>query len=155
MARIFPQDFEDDGSGISDAVLGSLTCEQLTLLECYSGSGENFGVKAPCPANFPNDPDKTRVKGGCYYFVQDELFKTIKDDLKYLAEWKARFRFVFGACRGVISHVFQNNWVNGTLYTFAFRKQTILHQVTRQLSPMQRIFGWGSRLHCTLYSTRI
>ena len=123
------QDFEDDGTGVSDAVLGSLTCEQLTLLECYSGSGENFGVKTPCPANFPNDPKKIRVKGGCYYFVQDELFKTIKDDLKYLAEWKARFRFVFGACRGVISHVFQNNWVNGTLYTFAFRKQTIFDSV--------------------------
>jgi hypothetical protein len=118
-------DFEDDNTGISDAVLGSLTCDQLTLLECYSGSGENFGVKQPCAANFPTNPKKTRVKGGCYYFVQDELFKTIKDDFKYLAEWKARFRFVFGACRGVISHVFQNNWVNGTLYSFSFRKQTI------------------------------
>jgi hypothetical protein len=32
---------------------------------------------------------------------------------------------MFGACRGVFSQVFQNNWVNGTLYMFSFKKKTI------------------------------
>jgi hypothetical protein len=123
------QDLEDSGIGISNDVLGSLACENMTLLSCYSGSGENFGVDDPCPENNPGNPQKQRVMGGCYYFVQDELIKTIPDDIKYFIEWKARFRFVFGACRGVISHVFQNNWVNGTLYAFSFRKKTIYDAV--------------------------
>jgi hypothetical protein len=32
---------------------------------------------------------------------------------------------MFGACRGVFSQVFQNNWVNGSLYMFSFKKKTI------------------------------
>jgi hypothetical protein len=34
---------------------------------------------------------------------------------------------IFGACRGVFSEVFQNNWVNGTLYMFTFKKKTIFN----------------------------
>jgi len=123
------QDLQDSGTGVSDAVLGSLACENMTLLSCYSGSGETFGVDDPCPENFTGNIQKQRVRGGCYYFVQDELIKTIPDDIKYFVEWKARFRFSFGACRGIISHVFQNNWVNGTLYAFSFRKKTVYDAV--------------------------
>ena len=111
----------DTANGITDAVIGSLQCENLTLLECYSGTGTSFGVDDPCDANL----DNKRVKGGCYYFVDKPLIASIPKDIKYFVEWKARFRMMFGACRGVFSQVFQNNWVNGTLYMFSFKKKTI------------------------------
>ena len=111
----------DTANGITDAVIGSLQCENLTLLECYSGTGTSFGVDDPCAANL----DNKRVKGGCYYFVDKPLIASIPKDIKYFIEWKARFRMMFGACRGVFSQVFQNNWVNGTLYMFSFKKKTI------------------------------
>ena len=122
------QDFSGDTqSAVSDAILNSLTCEGLTSLECYSGYGGNFGVIAPCAANRDGDLTKQRIIGGCYYFVQEPYLNidSIKEDIKFFAEWKARFRLTFAACRGVISHVFQNNWVNGMLYSFAFRKKTL------------------------------
>ena len=122
------QDFSGDTqSAVSDAILNSLTCEGLTSLECYSGYGGNFGVIAPCDANRDGDLTKQRIIGGCYYFVQEPYLNidSIKEDIKFFAEWKARFRLTFAACRGVISHVFQNNWVNGMLYSFAFRKKTL------------------------------
>jgi hypothetical protein len=111
----------DTPSQTSDVVLATLTCENMTLLDCYDGSGTNFTVLSPCDAN----PDGKRMKGGCYYLVDDPLIVSIIKDIKLLTEWKSRFRLVFGACRGIFSHVFQNNWVNGTLYMFAFKKQTI------------------------------
>ena len=122
------QDFTGDTqSAVSDAILNSLTCEGLTSLECYSGYGSNFGVITPCAANHDGDLTKQRIIGGCYYFVQEPYLSvdSIKEDIKFFAEWKARFRLTFAACRGVISHVFQNNWVNGMLYSFAFRKKTL------------------------------
>ena len=122
------QDFTGDTqSAVSDAILNSLSCEGLTSLECYSGYGSNFGVITPCAANHDGDLTKQRIIGGCYYFVQEPYLSidSIKEDIKFFAEWKARFRLTFAACRGVISHVFQNNWVNGMLYSFAFRKKTL------------------------------
>ena len=113
----------DTSSAIVDAVLGTLQCENMTPLACYSGSGTNFGVDTPCSEN----PNGKRMTGGCYYFVDSPLLISIPKDLKYFIEWKTRFRMMFGACRGIFSHVFQNNWVNGSLYMFAFKKQTIFN----------------------------
>jgi len=122
----------DTANGITDAVIRSLQCENLTLLECYSGSGTSFGVDEPCDANL----DNKRVMGGCYYFVDKPLIVSIPKDIKYFIEWKARFRMMFAACRGVFSQVFQNNWVNGTLYMFSFKKKTIFN-VTGQPKKYQ------------------
>ncbi len=122
------QDFSGDSqSAVSDAILNSLSCEGLTSLQCYEGVGGDFSVISPCDANHDGDLTKQRVIGGCYYFVQEPYlnFTSIKEDFQFFAEWKARFRLTFAACRGVISHVFQNNWVNGMLYAFSFRKKTL------------------------------
>jgi hypothetical protein len=123
----------DTSNGITDAVISSLQCNNLTLLECYSGNGTSFGVSEPCDANL----DDKRVKGGCYYFVDKTLIVSIPKDIKYFIEWKSRFRMMFAACRGVFSQVFQNNWVNGTLYMFSFKKKTIFN-VTGQ--PKKYLF---------------
>lgn len=98
-------------------VLASFECSGLKVLECYEGSGSGFGVADPC------DEDD-RTQGGCYVFVDNPLIISIPKDFKYFFEWRTRFRFMFAACRGVISHMFQNNWINGTLYMPSFQKKT-------------------------------
>ena len=122
------QDFSGDTpSAVSDAIINSLSCEGLTLLSCYSGTGADFGVVKPCPANQDSSLTTQRVIGGCYYFVQAPYATatSINNDITNFTEWRARFTLVFAACRGVIGHVFQNNWVNGTLYSFGFKKKNI------------------------------
>ena len=126
------QDFQDrpSGSTVSDLVINSLSCEGMTLLSCYSGNGDTFGVVAPCSNNFDGNLDKQVVVGGCYYFVSKEYLSQteLERDANNLAEWKARFIFSFAACREIFSHTFQNNWVNGGLYTFAFQKRVIFDE---------------------------
>ena len=126
------QDFQDrpSGSTVSDLVINSLSCEGMTLLSCYSGNGDTFGVVAPCSNNYDGNLEKQIVVGGCYYFVSKEYLSNeeLEKDANNLAEWKARFIFSFAACREIFSHTFQNNWVNGGLYTFAFQKRVIFDQ---------------------------
>jgi hypothetical protein len=115
----------DLGTGNTANLVNTFSCEGMVPLGCYSGVGTNFGVEDPCTDNQTGkNGQNQRVYNGCYYFVDDKLIKTIKDDLKFLAEWKTRFRIIFAACRGVFGHMFQNNWINGTLYMPSFNKQT-------------------------------
>jgi hypothetical protein len=117
-------DISGDTPSFTDSVLSTFNCEGMVPLSCYDSTTDSNGdptiqVLSPCNDNI----DPTRIVGGCYKLVTPPFIVTIPGDLKYLFEWKARFRFMFGACRGLISHVFQNNWVNGTLYMFTFKKQ--------------------------------
>jgi hypothetical protein len=116
------QDFGGDTSGQTGSVLSTFDCAGMVPLKCYQIDPvtNSFTVEAPCPDN----ENPVRVKSGCYQFVQKPYLVSIGKDLQNFAEWKARFRMMFGACRGVFSHVFQNNWVNGSLYMFSFKKQT-------------------------------
>ncbi len=118
----------DTPSAITDKVINSLTCGGLVPLSCYEGSGTNFTINdTNCTDNkIGKNGANKRVVGGCYYFVDNTLIVSIGKDIKAFAEWRARFRLIFGACRGVISEVFQNNWVNGTLYMFSFKKRAVV-----------------------------
>ena len=49
----------------------------------------------------------------------------ILEDIQSIAEWKARFRMMFALCNNVVSLTFVNNWINGSLYMFAFQKDDI------------------------------
>lgn len=128
------QNFAEDGGQFAN-VVGSLSCEQMVPLKCYEGTGVNFVVNPDCDENkMGKDNENKRVVGGCYYFVDNPLIISLPKDIKAFEEWKSRFRFNFAACRGVISHVFQNNWVNGTLYMFSFKNAkrfTILGDLKR------------------------
>jgi hypothetical protein len=119
-------DITGDTQSFTDSVLGSFSCEGMVPLRCYSNTTDNNGdpiiqVLDPCDKN----EDPVRVKNGCYQLIQKKYVINIGKDIQNFLEWKTRFRFMFGACRGIFSHVFQNNWVNGTLYMFTFKKQTI------------------------------
>jgi hypothetical protein len=116
-------DFTGDTPSVQDSVLSTFSCEGMVPLKCYDyDSNGNFIVKDPCDENDPKV-----VIGGCYKFIQKPFIVSIGKDIINFAEWKARFRMMFGACRGVFSHVFQNNWVNGTLYMYSFKKKTIFN----------------------------
>lgn len=110
-------DLSGDTTSPISGVLETFTCDGMVPFNCYSGSGTNFGVDTPC-----DDPD--RIVGGCYTFVKPLYILTLLKDYDYLFEWRTRMKFMFGVCRGIISQVFQNNWVNGTLYMPSFQKKT-------------------------------
>ena len=114
------QDFE--GTGQTSSVLSTFDCAGMVPLKCYKIDPitNSFTVETPCPDN----ENPVRIKSGCYQFIQKPYLVGIGKDLQNFAEWKSRFRMMFGACRGIFSHVFQNNWVNGSLYMFSFKKQT-------------------------------
>ena len=128
-------DYSEDAISGTTSVLATFSCEGMVPLPCYSGSGDNFGVKSPCPEN----ENPTRITKGCYKLIQEPYLNSgaILRDYNNFFEWKSRFRLLFGACRGVISQVFQNNWVNGTLYSYAFKKKTIFDA---QNNPKKYVF---------------
>ena len=120
------QDITGDTPSFTDTVLSSFSCEGMVPLKCYknvidSNGNTTIEVIDPC---FDNIDPAVKVSNGCYSLVKKPIVTLISDFVN-LMEWKTRFRFMFSACRGVFSHVFQNNWVNGTLYMFTFKKQTI------------------------------
>ena len=120
---------------ITSALTETLTCEGMVPLECYSGSGTNVGIIPygecdSCCSVLPN-----RMVNGCYcllnyketnipFFKKLYLFPEYFRDVRLFLEWKVRFSMNFAACRGVFAQVFQNNWINGSLYMFNFNKRT-------------------------------
>jgi hypothetical protein len=119
------QDLDYSGA-IGTSIVESLSCNGLVELKCYTGSGVNFGINQECSKD-------DKVKGGCYYLLNKPYISSIDDDIKLFLEWSARFRINFAACRGVFSHMFQNNWINGVLYMPTFNKGTIFN-ITGQVT---------------------
>lgn len=112
-------DLEDSENPLySSGVLESFTCEKMVPLNCYSGNAESFAVKDPCE-------NSDRVVGGCYQILRRPYITGIRADQLAAKEWRIRLRFIFGACRGIVGEMFQNNWINGTLYMPSFQKQTV------------------------------
>lgn len=97
-------------------VLNTFDCAGMVQLPCYTASGVNFGVKENCG----NDD---AVSGGCYVFIKRPLVDLGKD-IDNAVEWGYRLRFFYALCSGVLSHVFNNNWINGTLYAYSYRLDT-------------------------------
>jgi len=122
------QDLDYTGS-VGTSIVESLSCTGLVELKCYTGSGVNFGVDQNCLTS-------DKVQGGCYYLLNKPYIANIDDDIKLFLEWSARFRINFAACRGVFSHMFQNNWINGVLYMPSFNKGTIFN-ITGQVTNYQ------------------
>jgi hypothetical protein len=80
-----------------------------------------------------DDPAECQTKGpgnvtffedNCYVLVSKPLISLIVD-FGVLAEWTSRTKIMFGVCRDVLSHLFTNNWINGTLYAFSFKNDRL------------------------------
>lgn len=107
-------------STLSNEVINSLNnCEDSVPLGCYYFEDNEFKVNhGLCEKD--NDGKKSIWNKGCYKLVTT-VITSIPTDLRIVTEWAARTNIVFGACRNVFSHTFTNNWINGTLYSFAFK----------------------------------
>jgi len=122
-------------------IASTFTCENLVPLKCFYT--DNDGTTKIHPKILPIGDDKDKgdgcygnginkgsadsygpnpqeiLIGGCYRLTTVP-FLTLPLDYKLLAEWRTRFVISYAACRGIFSHAFTNNWINGTLFTFAF-----------------------------------
>lgn len=105
---------------LSNEVINSLNnCEDSVPLGCYYYQDNEFKVNhGLCEKDL--NGEKSIWDKGCYKLVTT-IITSIPTDLRIVTEWAARTNIVFGACRNVFSHTFTNNWINGTLYAFAFK----------------------------------
>jgi len=116
--------FDTEFTGLTQ----TLTCDNMTSLFCYTGSGNNVGVvpDGSCVREKQNGDivpiGPNRVVRGCYCLLNKQYLKEYGNDAALFLEWKTRFTITFAACRGVFAHTFQNNWINGALYMFSFNK---------------------------------
>jgi hypothetical protein len=106
-------------------VINTFTCEGSVNLKCYgcqkSDVNSTILIKPrgnPC-LEFQGE---TIFEGGCYIFITT-IFLSLLRDWELMFEWIARNMVMLGACRNVFSHRFNNNWVNGVLYAFAFKNE--------------------------------
>ena len=109
-------DIDNEGQVANTNVLESFECENLVGLTCYTGNSITFGINQECAKT-------DEIENGCYIFLERPL-RDLGKDIKNFAEWGYRFRFFYGLCRGVLSQVFTNNWVNGSLYAFPIQVDT-------------------------------
>lgn len=116
-------DMADELPETINALTESFTCEGLTSLKCYGGNGEDFTLLDPCVIDDFNWGE--RVENGCYVFVLPKFLKTIGKDFKLFFEYRSRLILMFAMCRGILSQVFQNNWLNGSLYLPSFQKRDL------------------------------
>jgi len=126
-------DMADELPPVLNALTESFTCSGMVALSCYQGNGEDFTIEDPCiapvinlaGADFGLADFGLRVENGCYVFVLPAFIASIPIDLYMLFEYRARIILNFAICRGVLSHVFQNNWLNGSLYLPSFQKRDV------------------------------
>ena len=118
-------DFNEDAGAIVTQINETFSCEKMVPLECYKGSGYSIGVQPSDDRCYYVDNAKTvkKMYGGCYYLITKNF--AIGEDFQSIAEWKARFRMMYALCNNVVSLSFVNNWINGSLYMFAFQKDDI------------------------------
>ena len=114
------QDMIDESNNFTNKLIESSTCAGSVPLECYS---YNYTTKSldvnegDCERNYLG---KRIFENGCYITVTVPIF-SLPGDLLLLTEWSSRLNISFGACRNVWSHIFTNNWINGSLFAFAFK----------------------------------
>ena len=114
-------------------ILETFSCQSLVPVNCYSSAnnGESITV-APignCTYQSYTDRNGTAfntqffIEGSCYSLVRPPYNQrdNVKNDRELINEWASRININFGACREVFSHLFVNNWINGTLYMVPFR----------------------------------
>jgi len=118
-------DFNEDAGAIATQINQTFSCEGMVPLECYSGNGETIGVlpKDDRCYYLSDKKEIEKLQGGCYYLLLKNF--AIREDFQSIAEWRSRFRMMFGLCNNVLSLTFVNNWINGSLYMFAFQKNNI------------------------------
>jgi len=112
------------GSTPYDSVISSLSCGGMVVTGAYEGYGTNLTINKEKNKTLITRQEK--VVGGCYILVNTPIV-TLIEDANLFIEWQARYRIMYAACQGAFAHMFQNNWVNGTLYMPTFNKGAIFN----------------------------
>ena len=107
-------------SAMTGSVLETFNCNTMIPLGCYNNVPSNefnyYPAGDPCYENGTSNHELI-MENGCYITIT-KIFSSLVKDIKIVAEWSSRVQITFGACRDVWSHIFTNNWINGTLYAF-------------------------------------
>ena len=127
----------DEGEPVEDVpnkisqILETFSCNSLVPVNCYVNDPPDSLSVAPtgtCTYRAFVDDDVTYnkqffIQGSCYSLVRPPFNQreNVNFDFELVNEWASRMNINFGACREVFSHLFVNNWVNGSLFMFPFR----------------------------------
>ena len=112
-----------------DLLQSTNKCSDSRNLACYEFEANEPIRNSQLPGGgryIINEGDCQKFKNkkifdnGCYKLVT-KVLTSLPEDIRLIIEWVSRTNITFGACRNVFSHLFTQNWVNGTLYAFAFK----------------------------------
>ena len=98
-------------------------CSYAVLQKCYSfDTVNNVPIISPDCQSLMKIGDILKFKygTGCYNLVS-KSFDSFKTDIESIKEWAARLKMNLAVCLDVFSHTFSNQYVNGTLYMYAFK----------------------------------
>lgn len=126
---------------VVNQVLESFNCGRMAPLGCYyNPPGTNNIAIYPEDNSCWNLGGNRKVfDGGCYILITQPVISLLNGtDFAVVREWTTRVQTMFGACRNVFSHLFTNNWINGTLYAFSFSNDIIYDSSNK---PFSRICG--------------
>lgn len=108
-------------------VLESFNCQSLVPLGCYyvPSQATEIAIRQTgnnCYTNGYNN--ELIMRDGCYVLITAP-FDSLGKDIEILWEWTSRIQINFAACRNVFSHLFTNNWINGSLFAFAIQNSRL------------------------------
>ena len=136
-------------SSLDNSVLNTFSCGSMIPLGCYNDDtpGEFHYYPAGTNDCYTNETSNKEIimENGCYIFIT-KIFSSLVKDIKLMAEWSSRIQITFGACRNVWSHIFTNNWINGTLYAFAIKNDRFF--TSPVVSPTNPIPNRPYSLYC-------
>jgi hypothetical protein len=124
---------EGETPNVISQILETFSCQSLVPVNCYTptSNGESIQVAPTSTCTFQSFTDRDGndfntqffIEGSCYSLVRPPYNQknNVKNDRELINEWASRININFGACREVFSHLFINNWINGTLYMVPFR----------------------------------
>ena len=128
-----------DQPSVFNEVVESFNCGKMAPLGCYYNDGSSIKVKGKGDSCWTFNGGKSKFDGGCYILVSQPILSLINgSDFLIINEWIDRVQIMFGACRNVFSHLFTNNWINGTLYAFSFSNDVIYDGSNK---PIDRFCG--------------
>lgn len=114
-----------DEPGVFGSVIDSFSCgSNMAPLSCYYNDNNEIKVRPKSHGCWKGDGGKVDFINGCYILMTAPIVSMISD-IQLVVEWAGRIQTIFAACRNVFSHLFTNNWVNGTLYAFTFKNDVI------------------------------
>lgn len=120
-------------------VTDSFNCGRMAPLGCYYFDPTADTIRIQDKGNdcWSFGGGKVKFDGGCYILITQPIISLLNgSDFRIVFEWTTRVQTMFGACRNVFSHLFTNNWVNGSLYAFSFSNDVVYDSSNKPFSRL-------------------